>query len=117
MNVLIDGDGHEFLTEDFDEGRILEYRRTVGDAVVSDTRERMPGPAEHVDGLVLLRGLCSSFEEGEMPGDGLPGFFGGREVFVEFGEVHGAILRDRYLRYQQKRSANSHAEIHWVTRE
>ena len=85
MNVLIDGDGHEFLAQDFDESRILKNRRTVGDAVVSDTRERMAGAAEHINGLVLLRGLCAGFEDGEMPGYSLPGFLGGGEVLVEFG--------------------------------
>jgi len=105
MNVLIDRDGHELFAQDLDEGRILENRRTVGDAVVSDARERMPGPTKHVDRLVLLGRLRTSFKDGEMPGDGLPGFLGGGQVAVELGEI-GMVARMNARQCENKQDCN-----------
>ena len=64
MDVLIDRHRHDARREQLDDLGILKGRRTVGDAVVSDATERMPGPAEHVDWLVLLRGEGPRLDQG-----------------------------------------------------
>jgi hypothetical protein len=54
VNVLVDGDGYAAAADEIDHLGILEDRRTVGDAVVSDAPERVAGPRQHVDGFLLL---------------------------------------------------------------
>jgi hypothetical protein len=52
---LVDGNRDKLLAQRFDHRLVLERRRTVDDAIVSDAAQRVSGTHKHVDGFLLRR--------------------------------------------------------------
>ena len=74
MNVLIDRRRDEAGAEQANDLVVLKSRRTVGDAIVSDTTQRMAAANQQINGLFVAHRLIAGFQERELPVDGFPRF-------------------------------------------
>src|SRR5262249_52676311 len=71
-HIPIDRGGNEPRFEKLDNLRIVEGRRTVDDAVVSDTGQRVAGHGPEEDRFLLPSRQPLRFQERQLPRDGPP---------------------------------------------